>query len=476
MSKKYPFVSIVVPAINEEKLLGLCLSSLKEQDYAGDYEIIVVDNASSDRTREVALSFGVRVVSEPNIGTGWARQHGLLEAKGEIVAFTDADTMVSRQWLSTLTQHLRHNPKIIAVTGPYAFFDAGAVVRTVSYVINFVFIILDNAFRYVTGKGGTIWGSNFAGRRQALLEVGGFDTNIKHLGDDHELSLRLKEKGKVKLISTLFVLTSARRIKEQGLLCTYWNYITSYFSILFYHKPLPQRLEDMPRKLGKAIINKLHSSPTHAKLISCGDRRCKQIALTFDDGPNEPFTSHILDILEKHGVKATFFMLGQNAKRFASVCQRIRKEGHIIGNHSYSHSRWLALKREREIAQELELTQETIYKASGVKPNLFRPPYGFWTPWMLRAAKKLGFTVITWDNMTNDWKSTKEADGIVSTILKRTKPGGIIVLHDGRDTRQGYDRTPLLRALPVIITDLKRQGYQLVTVPELLDEGKSDTV
>lgn len=272
------------------------------------------------------------------------------------------------------------------------------------------------------------------------------------------------------LIPNLFVLTSARRIKEYGLLCTYSNYIINYFSVLFYHKPLPQRLENVPLKLSRIILNRLHPSYVYSRLVSHCNHRCKQIALTFDDGPNEPFTSQILDILRQHDIRATFFMLGQNATRFTNVCQRIRKEGHIIGNYSYSHSRWLALKGGQKITQELELAQEAIYKSSGVKPNLFRPPYGFWSPWMLRTAKKLGFTVITWDNMTNDWESTKEADGISHAILRRTKPGGIIVLHDGRDTRQSYDRTPLLQALPIIIASLKRQGYQFVTVPQLISE------
>jgi len=465
-----PFVSVVVPALNEEKLLGRCLSSLKEQDYAGDYEIIVVDNASTDRTREVASSFGVKIVPEANIGTGWARQRGLLEARGEIVAFTDADTVVPRRWLSTQVEHLRHSPKIIAVTGPHAFFDTGAVVRTISYVTNFIFIILDNAFRYVTRKGGTLWGSNFAVRKQVLLEAGGFDTSIRFLGEDYELSLRLKGRGRVSLNPSLFVLTSARRLKKQGLLCAYWNYIINYFSVLFYGKPIPPRLGDMPRRLGEAILSRLRPWHTHGGLVSRGHRRGRQIALTFDDGPNEPFTSQILDILREHGIRATFFILGQNSERFADVCQRIRQEGHVIGNHSHSHSRWLALKREPGITRELELAQEAIYKASGVKPDLFRPPYGFWTPWMLRTARKLGFKVITWDNMTNDWESGKEADEIVTAILKRAKPGGIVVLHDGRDTRQGYDRASLLHALPLILTCLKQQGHPFVTVPQLVSE------
>ncbi len=474
MSEKLPFISIVVPARNEERFLGQCLSSLKEQDYASNYEIIVVDNASTDRTHEIASRFGVKVVYEANVGTGWARQRGLLEASGTIVAFTDADTMVPRRWLSTLAHRFGDSHETIAVTGPYAFFDVGAMVRAISYAMNFVFIILDNAFRYITRKGGTLWGSNFAGIKQVLLDVGGFNTCIKYLGEDFELSLRLRGKGKVRLIPNLFVLTSARRRREKGLICTYWNYIANYFSVLFYNKPLPQTLEDMPRKLVRATLNKLLPGYSYGGLISNGNRHKKQIALTFDDGPNEPFTSRILDILAEHSIKATFFMLGENAERFADVCQRIQREEHVIGNHSYSHSRWLALRKRKDIAQELKCTQEAIYKASGVKPCLFRPPYGFWTPWMLRTAKKLGFTIITWDNMTNDWESTKAANEIVTAILERARPGGIIVLHDGRDIRQGYDRTPLLRALPVIIAGLKRQDYQFVTVPQLIGDWHHD--
>lgn len=90
---------------------------------------------------------------------------------------------------------------------------------------------------------------------------------------------------------------------------------------------------------------------------------------------------------------------------------------------------------------------------------------------MLRTANKLGFKVITWDNMTNDWESSKGADEIIATILKKTRPGGIIVLHDGRDTRQGYDRTSLLQALPIILICLKQQRYQFITVPQLAMSG-----
>jgi peptidoglycan-N-acetylglucosamine deacetylase len=467
MVERSPFISIVIPARNEEKYLGRCLRSLMQQDYTGNYEMIVVDNASTDHTYEVASSFGIKVVTEDRIGTCWARQRGVVEARGEIVSFIDADTMAPAHWLRAQVHHLTRDSKLVGVTGPYAFFDVSDVCRIASRIMNFIFIILDNFFRVVTRKGTTIWGANFAMKRQVLLEVGGFNTGIKFWGDDYELSLRLKSKGRVKLIPGLFVLTSVRRLREHGIVCTYWNYVVNYFSVLFWHKPLSPALEDMPGKLMRAITNKLMTRSISGKVISHGSRDRQVIALTFDDGPNEPFTSQILDILRERNIKATFFLLGRNARRFPEVCRRIVLEGHAVGNHSYSHSRWLALETERQIGREVQLAQTAIYKASGVAPKLFRPPYGFRTPWMLRSVRKLGLEVITWDNMTSDWNSANGASDIVTDIVAKIWPGGIIVLHDGRDRRKAYDRSSLIKALPIIITGLTDQGYRFVTVEEL---------
>ena len=243
--------------------------------------------------------------------------------------------------------------------------------------------------------------------------------------------------------------------------------------MLLYRQPASEGLEDLPRKLGEALATRLYlllspSCRSYDRIIAHGDRSRSQIALTFDDGPNEPFTSRILDILKQHDVKATFFMIGQNVERSIEVCRRLVEEGHVIGNHSYFHPRWLAFKRRKNVTQELELAQEVICKVSGVRPNLFRPPYGIQTPWLLRAARSLGFTVIAWDNMTNDWHLGKGAEQITEAILKKAKAGGIIVLHDGRNTQQGYDRASLLEALPHILIGLKQQGYHCVTIPELI--------
>lgn len=476
MSLKLPFISVVVPAYNEDDFLPRCLDSVIQQDYAGRYEIIVVDNASTDKTAEVASRYGVKVVFEGRRSPAWARQRGLLEAQGEIMAFVDADTIVPRNWLTTMARRFVLDHRIVSVTGPHSYFDSGRFVRVVSYVVNFLGITVDHLFRRIARKGGPLWASNCAVRRQALLEVGGFDTTKKFRGEDCELSLKLKEKGKLSLLPGLFVQTSSRRFRTEGILSAYWNYLINYFCVLFCRQPASDHLEDIPRKPGEAFWRGLHAliSLAHrcdTRVITHGDRSRLQIAVTFDDGPNEPYTSMVLDILKQHEVKATFFMVGKNVRHATEVCQRLVGEGHIVGNHSYLHSRSLAFQRKKNIMQELELTQETIYEVTRVRPIFFRPPYGIHTPRLLRAARDLGLTVVAWDNMTNDWHLGKKAPQIVEAIFKKVKPGGIIVFHDGRDTRQGYDRVSLLEALPLVITRLRGQGYHFVTPSELIGKA-----
>ena len=353
-----------------------------------------------------------------------------------------------------------------------------------------------------------------------LLAVGGFDISIKFYGEEYELSLRLKDKGKAGIVPWLFVLTSARRLKKLGVVTQYWNWIVDYFSVLFWYKPIPERLEDWPKKAWQAVVAScswlrfrwslkyfvlllcllwLHTSPLieavrgllyvtvvtglgalftyhginprsrlYGKVCSNGNRSRRQIALTFDDGPNEPYTSQVLNILMQYGVKATFFFIGQNAQRHPEVCQRVLAEGNVIGNHSYHHYRLLWLRWGKAAAREIDLARQVIYEAAGCQPELFRPPHGFRTPWLMHTIRRLGYKVVTWDNMTSDWKGNKSAKEIVQNIVKRVRPGSIIVLHDGRGTRESYDRNQMLRALPQIIEELRRRGFDFVTIPEFI--------
>ena len=527
-SKRLPSVSVVIPAYNEEKYLPLCLESIKKQDYPEQYEVIVVDNASKDNTARIARDWGAKVVYESKKSPACARQKGAEAATGEIIAFIDADTQAPACWLSTIVSHFIRKPETVVVSCPYAYFDVVKVARIASYIGSFISIILDQFFRKVSNKGSAIWGCNFAVRRSALLEVGGFDTSIRFYGEEYELSLRLRRAGKGSIIPRLFVLTSARRLKRIGVVNQYWNWVVDYFSVLFWYEPISERLEDLPSKAWRTVVDSfswsrfktallyvallfgllwLHIGPVigavgraiyvfdigvlsslfayhstnprsqfYGKVLSNGDRNHLRIALTFDDGPNEPYTSQVLNILEQYRIKATFFVIGKNARRYPDICRRIVKTGNVIGNHSYHHYKSLCLRRSKAVVRDIELSRQAIYECTGVEPKLFRPPHGFRTPWLMRTVRQLGYTVVTWDNMTGDWKANKSAEEIGQTVVKRAKPGGVIVLHDGRDSRPNYDRSQMLQALPFVIETLKEKGFDFVTIPELLKLERKPSV
>jgi len=515
-----PLVSVVIPAYNEENYLPACLESITNQDYPAEYEVIVVDNASTDNTANIARDWGAKVVYEGKRSPACARQKGAEVARGKIIAFIDADTRAPTHWLSTIVWHFVCKPEMVAISGPYAYSDAGKFSRISSYVGNFFSIIIDQLFRKAFGKGGAIWGCNFAVRRSALLEVGGFDTSIKFYGEEYELSLRLKKAGKGCILPLLFVLTSARRLKRIGIVNQYWNWMVDYFTVLFWYTPIPERLENWPSKAWQTFVASfswqrvkaswvyvalffgllwLNISPAfeaigrfmyvfdigvlstlfayhgvnprsrfYGQVLSNGDRNRLRIALTFDDGPNEPYTSQVLNILDRYGIRATFFIIGQNARRYPETCRRIVKAGNAVGNHSHSHDKSLCLRRSKAVARDIEAAHQAIYECTGLEPTLFRPPHGFRTPWLMRAVRGLGYTVVTWDNMTSDWKAEKSGEEIILAILRRARPGGVIVLHDGRDTRLRYDRSHMLQALPFVIETLVERGFEFVTIPELL--------
>jgi peptidoglycan/xylan/chitin deacetylase (PgdA/CDA1 family)/GT2 family glycosyltransferase len=518
------FVSVVIPAYNEEIYLLSCLESIKNQDYAGEYEVIVVDNASTDNTAKIARDWGAKVVYESKRSPACARQKGTEVAKGKIIAFIDADTKAPTHWLSTIVWRFLCEREIVALSGPYAYCDAGKFTKITSYIGNFFSIITDQLFRKVFRKGTAVWGCNFAVRRSAFWEVGGFDTNIKFYGEEYELSLRLKKAGEGRIMPRLFVLTSARRLKRIGIVNQYWNWTVDYFTVLFWHTPIPEKLENCPSKAWQTVgasfswqrvraswvyvalffgLLWLNISPAfeaigrfiyvfdigvvstlftyhgvsprsrfYGKVLSNGDRNRLRVALTFDDGPNEPYTSQVLNILEQYGIRATFFIIGQNARRYPETCRRIVTAGNAIGNHSYHHLKSLCLRRGKTVARDIKMAHQAIYECTGLEPTLFRPPHGFRTPWLMRAVRNLGYTAVTWDNMTSDWNAEKSGEEIVLAILGRARPGGVIVLHDGRDTRLSYDRSHMLQALPFVIETLIERRFEFVTIPELLESER----
>jgi peptidoglycan/xylan/chitin deacetylase (PgdA/CDA1 family) len=188
-----------------------------------------------------------------------------------------------------------------------------------------------------------------------------------------------------------------------------------------------------------------------------------KISLTFDDGPNPDATPRILDSLAKHGVKATFFILGAHAERWPELVHRVVTEGHQIGNHGYFH-RKLHLKSPQYVKRDLILGKRAIERAGGDTPRLFRAPHGFRNPWVSAIAHSLGERTVGWS--LGVWDSDMPGvQAIVDRTIEGTRAGSIILLHDGDGYNANGDRTQTAAAIPGIITGLHDRGFEFVTLP-----------
>jgi len=213
----YPFISVVVPAYNEGKILIPTLKTLKKQNYKGQYEIIVVDNNSTDETAQIAKKMGAKVIFEPKKGTAAARQAGFLAAKGEIIASTDADTIVPRDWLNRFAYEFAKHKDAVVISGMYTFHDGSLILRALTGIFNYpLFTIF-----------GWYSGANMAVKKDVFRASGGFDTDIK-LSEDSVLCQKLRSFGKVYRFNSFKVKTTARRFNQLGLLAGLWNYSHNY--------------------------------------------------------------------------------------------------------------------------------------------------------------------------------------------------------------------------------------------------------
>lgn len=204
----------------------------------------------------------------------------------------------------------------------------------------------------------------------------------------------------------------------------------------------------------------LTSAPAAAP-VDC--RRVKCLALTFDDGPGAS-TPALLKTLSKAGAKATFFLVGKRVEERPEIARQIVARGHAIGNHTYAHFS-LPAHSDNEILEAIKLNQEVIQKATGVRPKMFRPPFGHTDERVLWAASQTELAEILWTGTTLDW-SLRDAKKIKATVLKLAKRDGVILMHD--------TVPQTVKAMPQILKELKKRGYHLVTVPTLL-RGKGPT-
>ena len=196
-----------------------------------------------------------------------------------------------------------------------------------------------------------------------------------------------------------------------------------------------------------------------------GNSNTKKVALSFDDGPSVLYTEQILEILKEYDVPATFFMVGKNVERHPEIAREVAESGHVIGNHSYNHTN-LIFHTNKKVREELVRTDQAIHKATGKSPMIFRPPYGGNDPLTLIQAKKMGYITVKWSLSAKDWEKPG-VDKILDNI-SHVKNGTIILLHDGFESHDNADRSQTVQALPLIINQLRSEGYEFVTVPELL--------
>jgi len=185
----------------------------------------------------------------------------------------------------------------------------------------------------------------------------------------------------------------------------------------------------------------------------------KVVALTFDDGPLTESTPEILSILKEKNIKATFFVVGEQVEKFPMLVQQEIAEGHEVGSHTYSHPTLIKLRKD-EIEKELDTTEQAILKVAP-RPTLFRPPGGFYNDMILKKARDNGYLTILWSVDPYDWRYPPVGE-IINVVLRDSKPGSIILLHDGKYPSS----TP--EALGFIIDSLSARGYEFVTVSELL--------
>lgn len=195
----------------------------------------------------------------------------------------------------------------------------------------------------------------------------------------------------------------------------------------------------------------------------------KVVALSFDDGPDSKWTPLVLDILKKYDIKATFFMVGPQTEKFPEVIQRMKEEGHDLANHTWSHPNLTKLTPEK-IKEEIELTSDSIEKASGVRSTLCRAPYGAVNDTVKEAAQEAGCVMVGWSVDTRDWAG-ESVSMMMEHVKNQVHPGAIVLEHSFGGKNGNLRNT--IDLLPVMIEYLKEQGYTFVKVSDLYEAKKS---
>jgi len=234
-------LSVIIPAYNEEAYIGPCLDSVLQNAIGRFHEIIVVNNASTDRTYEVARARrDVRVVHEKQKGICFARQRGFEEATGEILAYIDADTRLPANWALIAERTFQNRPNLACLSGPYRYYDGPEAKRWVLNWFSRSVVPIGNwLFGYM------VVGGNFIATKRAIKEAGGFDKTINFFGEDLDLGRRLHRVGQMAYRSDFFVWSSGRRFYAEGLFKTSLVYLINSLCVVFFRKPFSTSHRDV---------------------------------------------------------------------------------------------------------------------------------------------------------------------------------------------------------------------------------------
>ncbi len=241
-------LSFVIPAYNEELLIGQCLASIERELRRGNYdaEVIVVNNASKDRTKEIASSFpGVRVVDEMEKGLVKARRAGYNASTGDLIANIDADTMLTEGWVDKVLESFGVSDNVVAVSGPYIYYDISAWRRACVRLFYYGGYAGHLINKHILDSGAMLQGGNFVVKKSALEEIGGYNDDYDFYGEDTEIACRLHKVGDVVFTFDLPMLTSGRRLVHEGMLTTGYKYAMNHIWPIFFGKPFTAESKDI---------------------------------------------------------------------------------------------------------------------------------------------------------------------------------------------------------------------------------------
>lgn len=237
-------LSFVIPAYNEEKYIGDCLKSILKQTEKSphDTEIIVVSNASTDRTEKIAGSFpGVKVIVEKIKGASAARHAGYEASTGDLVANIDADVLLPDGWIDKVMEAFEKNPNLVGFSGPYIYHDLSPLTNfgvRIFYYLAYVSYLLN---RFIFNKSSMSQGGNFVARKSALKKIGGYNLEFEFYGDDTDIARRLHEVGDMVFALDLLVYTSGRRLAKEGIATMAIRYSMNHFWTIAFKKPFTKK-------------------------------------------------------------------------------------------------------------------------------------------------------------------------------------------------------------------------------------------